>query len=114
MPEANKDNITAVCSLQKNGAFASGHRMGQILLWDMISLTEDSVSYVCSKILKGHIAIISALCQLHDGTLTSGSKDTLIKVWDVDTGSCTRSIKVHAFQVDFLVAHPELSSVLSW
>ena len=38
--------------------------------------------------LEGHSRSLTALCQLADGRLASGSYDKTIRLWDVQTGSC--------------------------
>lgn len=48
---------------------------------------------VCStKVLKGHTNGVMA-CQIHDNILATGSYDTTIKIWDLNTGKELRTIE---------------------
>lgn len=51
---------------------------------------------VCStKVLKGHSNGVMA-CQIYDNILATGSYDTTIKIWDLNTGKELRTIEGHA------------------
>ena len=45
--------------------------------------------------LQGHKGWVSALAQLTDGTLASGSYDKTIKIWNPQTGVCIHTLKGH-------------------
>jgi len=40
------------------------------------------------KTWKGHNSNVCSFCELSDGTVVSGSEDSFIKRWDVNTGNC--------------------------
>jgi len=56
--------------------------------------------------LKGHTSCVSCLAVLSNGVLASGSYDGTIKVWDVKTGVCQRTLSGHERGISTIVALP--------
>ena len=59
-----------------------------IRLWDAATGAETAR-------LEGHDGSVTALCQLKDGRLASGSNDRTIRLWDVATGAETARLEGH-------------------
>jgi WD40 repeat protein len=48
----------------------------------------------CLKVLQGHTEVVFAISFSPDGqTLASGSHDETIKLWDVKTGECLKTLR---------------------
>ena len=61
----------------------------------------DDLSRQCIYTLKGHKDYVWKLCELHDGTIASGSMDRTIKVWNIRYGRgtvphCVRTLSGHS------------------
>ncbi|MGZ3633961.1 MAG: WD40 repeat domain-containing protein [Parachlamydiaceae bacterium] len=61
------------------------------------------VQMECVNTLKGHTDFVSALVELADGTLASGSKDKTIKLWDPVSGAMKHTLTGHTNGVNALV-----------
>ena len=46
-------------------------------------------------VLRGHDSLTGTLHVRHDGVLVSGNADRTVKLWDVSTGECIRSLEGH-------------------
>ena len=115
--EGRTENVgTCVCTLS-GGGFACGFKRGKIKVWRptpaSISVSAANSVLSCKKILEAHNGDVLSLHQLHDGNIVSGGFDFLMKVWDVEAATCVRVINVHVCPVNFIIAHPEFSSILS-
>merc|ERR1711871_360321 len=81
---------------------ASGGGDNDIVLWDVVSLT-------AKFRLRGHKGPVTSLLFVNDANnitssssssyLVSGSTDTLLKVWDVNTAHCIQTIVGHRCEV---------------
>lgn len=60
----------------------------------------------CALTLQGHSGTVHALCALQNGLLASGSQDTMIKIWDLSSGSCIRTLQGHSQPIVALCALP--------
>jgi U3 small nucleolar RNA-associated protein 12 len=88
---SNKRHQTA----ENNYYLASGGCDCNIIVWDLISLTA-----VCK--LRGHKDAVTDLTFLtvdHRKLLISVSKDTLLKVWCMDTQACIQTIVGHRCEI---------------
>ena len=57
------------------------------------SLDSAGSALLCT--LKGHEFGVAAVAVLPDGRIVSGSDDRTLKVWDAETGECSRTLKGH-------------------
>jgi U3 small nucleolar RNA-associated protein 12 len=74
---------------------ASGGADGDIFVWDMLTMTA-----LCR--IKAHKDVVTGVEFLYRGTqrlLVSVSKDTLLKVWDVDSHQCLQTIVGHRCEI---------------
>ncbi|MCU0486620.1 MAG: protein kinase [Anaerolineales bacterium] len=68
----------------------------------------------CAKTFQGHERGVNAAVFSLDGSLMlSGSHDTTIRVWDLNTGQCLRRFEESRFDVKSLAIHPNGRHVLS-
>ena len=49
--------------------------------------------------MTGHSGAVNSLCQMNDRELVSGSWDGTAKVWDLETGQCTKTLEGHSYAV---------------
>ena len=78
-----------------SGLAASGGSDCDIILWDLVSLTA-----TCK--LSGHKDAVTALGFVLKGSqrlLVSVSKDTLLKVWDIDSNHCIQTVVGHRSEI---------------
>ena len=88
--ENSVDAITA--NPMKNGQYSSGSHDRSIKVWDQ--------SGKCIKTMKGHELGVWCLNYFPDGKrLLSASSDGMSKVWDVNSGKCTATLKKHTKRV---------------
>ena len=109
--------VSSVCTLNSIGLFASGHWDFRIRIWNHGHSSFDNKrrvpAFVCIKILEGHTNSITKLCQLPDSRLVSGGSDKLIKVWDIESSVCLRTIQLHRGYVWCLMVHPDNKRIIS-
>ncbi len=61
-----------------------------------VKLWEFGQSYECLKTLRGHDHNVSSVCFVPSGDfLLSASRDKTIKVWEVASGFCVRTLTGH-------------------
>lgn len=87
--------IRAVVPISNN-RLASTYR-NTIKLWD----PEDIQSSVLE--LKGHKGLVTALIILPNGNLVSGSEDKTIKIWDLHTNTCLKTLEGHEGEISSMV-----------
>ena len=46
--------------------------------------------------LEGHTDVVRSLACLGEGKLASGSRDSTIKIWNIETGDCERTLEGHS------------------
>ena len=74
-----------------------------IRLWHVREEEEEGAGVQCCGVLEGHTEWVSDLCLLGDQrTLVSSSADSLIKLWDLQTGLCTQTLSKHTDYVECL------------
>ena len=47
----------------------------------------------CVQTVKGHTSRVNCLVYLGNNTLVSGSFDKTIKIWDIATGECIKTLE---------------------
>jgi WD40 repeat protein len=81
----------------------SGSMDNTIKIWEIFS-TSDSNSSNSLMTLKGHTSFVLCLKQIknlkNEYTILSGSKDTTVKVWNLDGYVCIKTLKAHQSYVD--------------
>ncbi len=84
-----------------NNRLASGCSIGgSIHIWDC-----DKGKRL--KVLKGYDTTdASSLAVIDDNRIACGSKDTIIRVWDITTGECTHELIGHSDSIACLLMHP--------
>ena len=76
-----------------NDRIATGLESGNII-------TLDAITGVCTSILSGHAGVVTSLAFSPDGTsLISGSYDTTINLWDIQTGGVVKTFHGHTDSV---------------
>ncbi len=50
-------------------------------------------NYFEEKTLEGHFAMVLCIAKLNDNTILSGSIDGSIKIWDITTGNCLKTLE---------------------
>ncbi len=76
------------CAFSPSGRWlAAGNLDGTIGVWDLHALPEHG-PLPGHRALSGHSACISDLAFSPEGLLLSTSKDSTLRMWDVETGSC--------------------------
>ena len=85
--------ISSICCLS-NGGFACGLIRGTIMIYDLFES-----KYIYSRSLRGHEYNVTKLIQHIDGRLFSSSSDSNIKIWDLNTNQCIRTIYFHLYSI---------------
>ncbi|KAJ1417352.1 WD40-repeat-containing domain protein, partial [Ochromonadaceae sp. CCMP2298] len=105
---AHRASVSALCFDHEGVTLVSGGADSDIVVWDLVTFTA-----LCR--LRGHKDVVTALkmvsldndCAAQLGStrlLVSASKDTLLKVWDVDTQVCVQTVVGHRCEVWALAA----------
>ena len=88
-------------------------RDATVRLWHVREEEEEGAGVACCGLLEGHTEWISDLCLLGDKrTLVSSSADSLVKLWDLQTGLCTQTLAKHTDYVECL-AYSQSSRLLA-
>jgi WD40 repeat protein len=58
-------------------------------------------------ILSGHISFVTSLALLPDGNIVSGSDNTTLKIWDVNTNECKKTILGHQCNIKSVITLPD-------
>ncbi|KAK7257922.1 hypothetical protein RIF29_32249 [Crotalaria pallida] len=98
----HEDDVRGISVCGDDG-IATSSRDRTVRLWSLDS--SDKRKFECSKILLGHssfvgpVAWISPNDEFPQGAIVSGGMDTLVLVWDLNTGEKVHSLKGHQLQV---------------
>lgn len=79
----------------------SGGADTDIYIWDTVSFT----GLCCLRGHKGPITQLLSLTRAQQRLVVSASKDTLLKVWDVDTRTCIQTIVGHRSEIWSMVRY---------
>lgn len=83
-----------------NGDIATSSRDKTVRLW-----SQENRKFASSKLLVGHTSFVGPLTwippnsDLPQGGVASGGMDTLVLVWDLNTGGKFHTLKGHQYQV---------------
>jgi hypothetical protein len=92
---AHDEWAVQVCSFGEHRiACASGHAV--------YLCNTDSVEFLGA--VEVHEDLVESLCVFGEGRIASGSRDTTIRVWDVETGECLRTMYGHSLKIHHLRA----------
>lgn len=81
---------------------------GTIRIWDVKTVIKKE------KLLKGHTGRIEEANFSPDMKhIISASKDSTIRIWDVNTGKCLKTIKDHSGRVSSAAYSPDMKSIVS-
>ena len=100
-----------------NGGIATSSRDKTVRLW-----TLDNRKFVLNKVLVGHTSFVGPIAwippnpDLPHGGVVSGGNDTLVLVWDLNSGEKVQSLKGHQVQVTGIVVDDGdlVSSSMDW
>jgi U3 small nucleolar RNA-associated protein 12 len=93
--DGHRSAIASVVFSSDGQLLASGSHDTDIIVWDTVS---ESGMFR----LRGHKDAVTSLCFIAgegSGRLVSGSKDSLIKVWEIDGQHCVQTITSHRSEV---------------
>lgn len=85
----------------------------------IISASEDGTLHVHDLkkrehiILKGHEAAVTGVVKLGNALIASASLDKKVRVWDIDTGSCTKILEKHTGPVKSIIKLPQENFVVT-
>ena len=82
-------NITYTCCIEGKVLLGSAAAAGQIKLWDIAASAP-----VALPDLVGHTAFVSSI-KASASTVLSGSGDRTVRLWDLRTGKCERTMEGH-------------------
>lgn len=71
------------------------------------NLTLD-VNRDCTKVLRGHTSTVRCLKMSDSKTAISGSRDTTLRIWDIEKGICLNILVGHSASVRCLEIHGDL------
>ena len=88
-------------------SIVTASRDATIRLWHVREEEQEGAGVQCCGVLEGHTEWVSDLCLLNDSrTLVSSSADSLIKLWDLQTGLCTQTLAKHTDYVECVAYSP--------
>lgn len=71
-------------------------------------------SLAAAKRLSGHTAAVMSVAYSTDGkAIVSGSRDKLVKIWDVAMGSCVKNLTGHTDFVESVAYSPDGKHIVS-
>lgn len=88
----HRGSVTAASFGPSGSLLATGGVDGDVVVWDVTA--ESGL-----RRLRGHVGGITDLVFVGEGLLISSSKDCLVKVWDVDSGTCAQTLVGHRSEV---------------
>lgn len=84
------------CIYYESGLMITGGIDQTIRVWEYLKADPESVpKWICSKILCGHSDWINKVLLIGD-KIISASDDNTIKVWDLHSGNCLRTLMGHS------------------
>jgi WD40 repeat protein len=92
---------------------ATGSYDGKAKIWELqkiwdVNKSEDVFIVKSTHVLQEHQGRIRSVAFNSDGSkLATGSDDTTIKVWDVQTGNCLTTLEGHTKVISSVVFHPD-------
>ncbi|XP_020216388.1 phospholipase A-2-activating protein [Cajanus cajan] len=95
----HEDDVRGICVCGSEG-IATSSRDRTVRFWSL-----DDRKFVSSKVLLGHTSFVGPLAwispnsEFPKGGVVSGGMDTLVFVWDLNTGEKVHSLKGHQLQV---------------
>ncbi|KAK7264325.1 hypothetical protein RJT34_31932 [Clitoria ternatea] len=95
----HEDDVRGICVCGNEG-IATSSRDRTIRFWSL-----ENTKFSCSKILLGHSSFVGPLAWIPPGNefprggVVSGGMDTLVFVWDLNTGEKVHTLKGHQLQV---------------
>ncbi|KAJ1660147.1 beta transducin [Dispira simplex] len=112
----HRSAVTTLSFDRTSTLLVSGARDTDVILWNVVG-----EAGVCR--LRGHKDQVTTVHFVYgpssgsDGGqashIVSASKDTLVKLWDLDTQHCTETIVIHRSEVWSLAIHPEQTYLVS-
>jgi len=103
----------AMAVMNAGDTVLGGLKNGKIKVWDLARGSD--------RTLTGHKGSVTALTVLRDGTVVSASKDKTLKMWDVKSERCLRTLEGHSSMIwsviavgPFLVSGSSDSTVKVW
>ncbi|BAT90899.1 hypothetical protein LR48_Vigan08g169600 [Vigna angularis] len=100
----HEDDVRGICVCGSE-AIATSSRDRAVRLWSL----DSNRKFVSSKILLGHTSFVGPLAWIPPnsefplGGIVSGGMDTLVFVWDLNTGETVHTLKGHQLQVTGIV-----------
>ncbi|QCD88520.1 phospholipase A-2-activating protein [Vigna unguiculata] len=100
----HEDDVRGICVCGSE-AIATSSRDRTVRLWSL----DSNRKFVSSKILLGHTSFVGPLAWIPPnsefplGGIVSGGMDTLVFVWDLNTGEKVHTLKGHQLQVTGIV-----------
>jgi WD40 repeat protein len=95
--ETNQPSIKSISTnscitsfLKKDNKLLTGLLNGEIVVWDIINEDPKQI-----KIIQGHSDEVRSLINYKNDTFISGSLDESIKVWDLESGTCLKTIQTN-------------------
>ncbi|EPZ33671.1 hypothetical protein O9G_000446 [Rozella allomycis CSF55] len=67
-----------------------------IKVWDMQDIKNSLGEVSAVKTLTGHFAAVNAISYIGSKLVISGSGDRLVKIWNVESGECLRTLEGHS------------------
>ncbi len=112
--QINSSNSAALEELHANSAYVTIWRAAERLqLISLIQLIKFSLKDYHHRTLQGHTCVFS-VCVSPDGrSIVSGSFDKTLKVWDVSSGACVRTLQGHTHVVTTVCMSPDGRSIVS-
>jgi WD40 repeat protein len=109
--QGHSNSIYAIALSPDQQCLASGHEDQTVRLWNLsaldLSATND-LTYPLKKIFRGHTNRIFGVAFTPDGqTLATGSLDRTIKLWNVQTGACLKTLQGHTSWVWAIALSPD-------
>lgn len=102
----HKSAVTALSFSPDGSRLASGSRDTDIVLWDFASETG-------LFRLRGHNNLISNIEFLNENYLVSSSKDSLIKLWDLQAQHCIETEVTHRAEITGFIFTPDMKFMLT-